>query len=99
MFNICIAYQTSILSPRSFKIKFKHEKLIKMIRIIGCSCKQHLHLLKHSSHLVRSELANDGLVQEEADIFQQVEGSRRCRALVDLLFVFGFMRIDSFQYA
>lgn len=75
------------------------KKVIKTIRIRGCSGKQAAAsqvLLKHSSYLVLSELSNDGLMQKEADVFQQVEGSRGCRALVDLLFVFGLMRIDSF---
>lgn len=54
---------------------------------------------KSRSHLVLSKLANDGLVQKEANVFKQVVGSRGRRALVDLLLVLGFMRIDSFQYA
>lgn len=51
------------------------------------------------AHLVLSELADDGLVQEEADVFEQVEGPLGRGALVDLLLVFGFMWVNSLQDA
>lgn len=36
-------------------------------------------------------------MQEEADVFEQVEGSRRCGTLVHLLLVFGLMGVDALQ--
>lgn len=38
-------------------------------------------------------------MEEELDIFDEVKGSGSCGALVNLLLVFGFMGIDSFQDA
>lgn len=52
----------------------------------------------HLWYLIVSELANDWLMQQEAYIFEQVEGPWSCRTLVHLLLVFGLMRIDAFNY-
>lgn len=38
-------------------------------------------------------------MQQKADVFEQVEGPCSCRALVDLLLVFGLMRVDAFKDA
>lgn len=38
-------------------------------------------------------------MQQKADVFEQVEGPRGGRALVNLLLVFGLMRVDSFKDA
>ena len=52
-----------------------------------------------NTHLVLSELANDWLVQQEADVLHQVEGPGGCGAPVDLLLVFGLMGVDALQDA
>lgn len=48
-------------------------------------------------YLVFSELANDWLMQQKADVFEKVEGPCGSRALVHLLLVLGFMRVDAFK--
>lgn len=50
-------------------------------------------------YLVVSELCNDWLMQQKADVFEQVEGPRGRRALVHLLLVLGLMRVDAFKDA
>lgn len=50
-------------------------------------------------HLVLSELVDDGFVEEELDIFDEVKGSGCRGALVNLLLVFGFMGINALQDA
>ena len=48
-------------------------------------------------YLVLPELSYDGFMQEETDVFQQVERPRSSGALVHLLLVFGLMWINAFQ--
>lgn len=50
-------------------------------------------------YLILSELANDGLMQQEADVFEKVERPRCCGALVHLLLVLGLMRVNAFEDA
>lgn len=50
-----------------------------------------------NTHLVLSELANYGFMQQEADVLHQVEGPWGGGALVHFLLVFGLMGIDALQ--
>ena len=49
--------------------------------------------------LVRAELFDERLVQEELDVFLEVVGTIRRRALPRLLSVFRFARVNPFQNA
>lgn len=50
-------------------------------------------------HLVLPELVDNGFMEEELDVFKKVKSSGCCRAFVNLLLMFGFMRINSLQDA
>lgn len=49
------------------------------------------------SYLVVSELCNNWLMQKKADVFEEIERPWCSRALVHLLLMLGFMRVDAFQ--
>lgn len=55
------------------------------------------HTLEPRPHLVFPELVDNGFMEEESDVFDEVK-SPGCRgALVNLLLVFGFMGINALQ--
>lgn len=55
------------------------------------------HTLEPRPHLVFPELVDNGFMEEEPDVFDEVK-SPGCRgALVNLLLVFGFMGINALQ--
>lgn len=48
-------------------------------------------------YLVFSELSNNWLMQQKADVFEKIERPWCSGALVHLLLMLGFMRVDAFQ--
>lgn len=58
-----------------------------------------LKLIFKHWYLILPELANNWLVQQEADVLKQVESPCSGRALVHLLLVLGLMRVDAFKDA
>ena len=63
---------------------------------------QYLYLSQNNSlkhYLVLYKFPNDGLVQEEPDVFKQIECAGSCGTFVHLLLVLGFMRVDALQNA
>lgn len=56
-----------------------------------------MRTLEPQPYLVFPELVDDGLMEEELDVFKKVKSSGRCGALINLLLMFGFMGINAFQ--
>lgn len=48
-------------------------------------------------YLVLSEFVDDGLMQQKANVFDQVEGPWGRGALVHFLLVFGLVWVDAFE--
>ena len=52
-----------------------------------------------NKHLVLSELVDDGLMEEEFNVFDKVKCPGCCGTLVSFLLMLGFVRINTFQDA
>lgn len=52
-----------------------------------------------NKHLVLSELVDDGLMEEEFNVFDKVKCPGCCGTLVNFLLMLGFVRINTFQDA